>query len=334
MTASVLKVRVERADTPLGRALCAAIDAEPGLERASGESADVLLDAGIEPAGLERVGAALDAGAHWVDLCWERGWASEVATLDARAQEAGRAVVCSAGAFCGLTDPFVRASADEMSRVNEVLLGLTVGGGAELEPSSMARFLGGRERTIRMLIGGEWSDREFYGDRRAYGFPPPIGERFGGNADCTDLDVFTVRPVRSASVRLTVAPPSPRAERASRRFLAWVAKGRIKPGDMVTRAIGGLDRYGKKGPSSLAISVRGIGQTRLPLELRTGFVAEPGSARAFSVAPAIETLVSIAKDPQPGAGACVGRLDRASLSARLAASGITTITGDVSGWKP
>jgi|GEM_PF-6200194 len=333
MTTSTTSVRVEHDDTPLGRALVAAIDAQEGLERARGEACDAVVDAGVEPAGLERVRAALDAGSHWVDLCWERGWSEEVATLDEHAKSVERAAVCSAGAFCGLTDPFVRASADEMVRVNEVQLGLTVGSGAEIDPSSMGRFLAARDASIEMLIGGEWSKREFYGDRRAYGFPPPIGERFGGNADCTDLAVFTQRPVRSASVRLTVAPPSPRAERASRRFLDWVGKGRIKEDGMVARALGALDRYGKNGPSALAISVRGIGPTRLPLELRTGFVAAPGSARAFSVAPAIEALLAIAKEPNPGAGPCVGRLDRAALEARLTAAGVTVTTGDMGGWK-
>lgn len=329
-----MRVLVERGDRPLGRALATALAADPKVEVVpeATDGVDVVVDAGIAPAGLERVERALESGAHWVDLCWERAWAAEVGGLTEVAARTGRSAVCAAGAFCGLTDPYVRAAALELVRVNEVQLGVTVGSGRELDPESVARLLAGRERSIRMLIGGAWSERAFFGDRRAYGFPPPVGDRFGGNVDCVDLHAFTERPVRSASVRLTVALPTTRAERASRLFMNFVRRGWIsEPRAASVRAW--LDRLGGSADSALAISVRGIGSTRLPVERRIGFLPPKDAPHVLSVAPALEAVLALAAEAEPTAGPCVGRIDRDALAARLAAAGVRTATGDLGGWR-
>ncbi|QDU84466.1 hypothetical protein Pla163_15760 [Planctomycetes bacterium Pla163] len=328
-----MKIRIRSSNTLVGRAVLAAVQSEPDFDVVE-QGADVVLDTGCVPAGIEAVTSALEAGEHWVDLCWQRAWAESIAELDAVAKEKGRAVVVSAGAFCGLTDPFVRSAADQMVRVNEVQLGLAVGSGSGLDSGSMGQFLAGRERTIRMLIGGEWSEREFYGDRRAFGFPPPVGDLFGGNADCADLFAFTQRPVRSASVRLTVAPPSGLAERGARTFLSWVRRGWIKsPEERPEKVMGWIDRLGGTKPSALAIAVRGIGSTRLPLEMRFGFVPPVERPEVLSVAPALETLRSLAADPVPGAGPCSGRVERTALSERLRRGGVEIVEGDLGGWR-
>lgn len=328
-----MKIRIRCAEGRVGRAVLAAVESEPGFEVVT-SGADVVLDAGCSPAGIEAVTSAIEAGEHWVDLCWQRAWAESIAELDESAKAKGRAVVSSAGAFCGLTDPFVRSAADEMVRVNEVQLGLAVGSGAGLDAGSMAGFLAGRERTIRMLIGGEWSEREFYGDRRTFGFPPPVGDLVGGNADCADLVAFTQRPVRSASVRLTVSPPSGLAERGARTFLAWARRGWIKsPEQRPEKVMGWIDRLGGTKPWALAIAVRGIGSTRLPLEMRFGFVPPKDRPEALSVAPAIETLRGIDADPRPGAGPCSGRVERSALIERLSAAGVDIVQGGLGGWR-
>ncbi|MEZ5976845.1 MAG: hypothetical protein R3F34_01315 [Planctomycetota bacterium] len=331
-------IQVRRAETRVGRGIVDALRAEGVHEVRVGddgpEACDVVLDAGLRPAGIDAVRAALEGGSHWVDLCWRRGWASEVAALDERARELDRAAVCSAGAFCGLTDPFVRAASEKLVRTNEVLLGVAAGDPGELDEESFAMLLEDRDRTVRMLIGGEWSERRFFGDTRTFFFPKPFGDRQGSNVDVVDLEHFTGKGVRSASVRLTVAPPSGLALKAARAFLALAHRGRIRePERKPARVASWLRRLGGRGPWCLGIVVRGLGDTRLPVESRTAFAPPKGRAEVLSVAPALEIVRSLAESPRPGAGPPNGRVAAKDLESRLATFGVGIVRGDLGGWR-
>jgi hypothetical protein len=332
-------VRVDRAHTRLGKSVVEVLRRESGIEvttEADAGGVDLVLDAGLAPVGRAAVERELAAGRHFVDACWQRSWATEVAGLDALAKERGRSVVCAAGSFCGLTDPFARANAEQMVRVNEVLLGLAVGDALELDDESMAMLLAGRDRTIDMLIGGERTQRRFHGDRRAFGFPPPIGDQFGANIDVPDLEVLTGRGVRAASVRLTVAPQSNLASQGARLFLSLAHRGFVKaPERNPLRWKRWVRRLsGARKPWALAVVLRGIAPNRLPLELRNAFVPPDGRPEMLSVAPLVEAVGAIARGAEPGAGPCAGRLERGALLARLTSLGVKVFGGDFGGWKP
>jgi hypothetical protein len=332
-------VRVDRAHTRLGKFALEVLRKEPGVDVTTDGSAsgvDVVVDAGLAPVGRAVVERELAAGRHFVDACWQRAWAKELLELDAFAKERGRAAICAAGTFSGLTDPFARQGAEQMVRVNEVLLGLAVGDARELDDESMALLLAGRERTIEMLIGGERTVRRFHGDRRAFGFPPPIGDQFGANVDVPELETFTGRGVKSASVRLTVSPQSKRASQLTRLFLSLSHRGWIKspenaPATWKAR-LAAVAGGGK--PWCAAVILRGIGSNRLPLELRHAFIPPAGRPEALSAAALVETVLVLQGSPVAGAGPCAGRVNATKMSARLKALGVQRFGGDFGGWKP
>jgi len=332
-------VRVDRAHTRLGKTVLEVLSREPGVGITTDTSAsgvDVVVDAGFAPVGRAAVESELAAGRHFVDACWQRAWSKEIFELDALAKERGRAAICAAGTFSGLTDPFARQSAEQMVRVNEVHLGLAVGDARELDDESMALLLAGRERTVEMLIGGERTVRRFHGDRRAFGFPSPIGDQSGANVDVPDLESFTGRPVKSASVRLTVSPQSKRASQLTRLFLSFAHRGWIKSPESapakwkarLAAAAGG----GK--PWCVAVVLRGIGTNRLPLELRHAFIPPAGRPEMLSAAALVETVLALQGSPAAGAGPCAGRVNAMKMSERLKALGVQRFGGDFGGWKP
>jgi hypothetical protein len=332
-------VRVDRAHTRLGKLVLELLGREAGVTVTTDVGAsgvDAVVDTGIAPVGRAVVERELGAGRHFVDACWQRAWSKEVASLDALAKERGRAAICAAGTFSGLTDPFARHSAEQMIRVNEVLLGLAVGDATKIDDESMALLLEGRERTVEMLIGGERTVRRFHGDRRAFGFPPPIGDQFGANVDVPDLESFTGRPVKSASVRLTVSPQSKRASQLTRAFLSFAHRGWIAaPEKKAAKWKARLASVAGRGkPWCVAVVLRGLGQNRLPLELRHAFVPPAERPESLSAAALVETVLALRDSPAAGAGPCAGRVTAKKLDERLKALGVQRFGGDFGGWKP
>jgi hypothetical protein len=304
---------------------------DPEAVAAAVPAGSVVIDA-TTFAGRDRAvpTAVLQRGAHWIDLAARRDWVPGLTELDALAKERGCFAISGAGPFCGLTDPFVRAAAAKVARTNEVLLGVLPGPRARLGPASTQEWLGGPRSRLRMAIGGEWSEREFFGDRRQFEHPPPFGSQRSFNLDVADLDLFTQRPVRSASVRLSLGLGSSLRNTVGERLF----RGGQRPNALAKARR--WSRFAGDPPGAvLTILVRGTTAKQLPLDQRIS-VADPGPE------PRLETVAAVtlvrkhragAPGLAPGAGPCVDRLTEEEILATLAAYGLPVRRGNLGGWE-
>jgi hypothetical protein len=271
--------------------------------------------------------AVLRAGAHWLDLAADRRWVLGIEQLDDLAREHGVRAVSGAGIFCGLADPLVRAGTASMVRVNEVLFGLLPGPRGRWGVAAQEELLGRDGRTVRMSIGGEWTEREFFGDARRFEHPAPFGPQRSFNLDVADLELLTRKPVRSASVRLSLGLGGGLRNRVAE----WCLRG---------GEAGALGRWRRLAPllgqppgAVLTILMRGVDANRMPMENRLSLIDEGRDCR-LEVAAARAWVARLATDPpEPGAGAATGELDAEPLLTELERGGVSVRRGNLGGWR-
>lgn len=278
--------------------------------------------------------SALNAGAHWVDFSEDRGGTRDLAELDELAKGAERLVLSSAGLHCALTAPFVRELADGLIRTNEVLIGI-YRDPAQTGASTVAGWLERFGQRPRLLIGGEWSERDPFGDRRRFPHPGDQADVFAENLDVPEHELFTDRPYRAASVRVSLSMPSFLERRALHRAGNRVAEGKVP----ALRAASRLARFsrlvGRGGrPTRVTLIVRGTDPDRLPRERRLSFQTPAGS-RELDVVPASLCLARLARGAagEPGARPALEALETAELEAELGSAGVSITRGDLAGWR-
>lgn len=282
--------------------------------------------------GLVR--SALNAGAHWVDFSEDRGGARDLDELDELAKEAGRLALCSAGLHCALTAPFVRELADGLVRTNEVLIGV-YRDPAQTGASTVAGWLERFGQRPRLLMGGEWSEREPFGDRRRFPHPGDQADVFAENLDVPEHELFTDRPYRATSVRVSLSMPSFLERRALHRAGGRVAQGKAE----ALAAAGKLSRFSRllgraNRPTRVTLIVRGIDPERLPRERRLS-LQTPARSAELDVVPASLCLARLARGEagEPGAGPALEVLESAELEAELRSAGVQITRGDLTGWR-
>ena len=292
----------------------------------------VLHAAGLDPEVARRLAErSLEAGAHWIDLDGDREAVLAGGELDDLAKEAKRIAVSGAGVHCGLTAPFAAQLADGLVRVNEILIGDWVDPAAR-GPASRRAWLSGFGRPIRMAIGGEWTEREPFGDRRRFAHPSPVGERVSENLDAPDLELFAGRGFRSSSVRVSLAVPTG----LERRALHAGGRAGAAGAERAANRLAALGRLFGRGRRSSAVTwiVRGIDPHRLPVERRLSVIA-PARELVHETAAALLFLRQVLRGDagEPGAGPLVGRVSAEELEQELLRRGATVVRGDLGGWK-
>ncbi len=295
-----------------------------------------VVDASVATGELRRglVRTTLKAGAHWVDFSEDRGGARDLAEWDEPAKEAGRLALSSAGLHCALTAPFVRELAEGLIRTNEVLIGL-YRDPAQTGVSTVAAWLERFGQRPRLLIGGEWSERDPFGDRRRFPHPGDQADVFAENLDVPEHELFTDRPYRATSVRVSLSMPSFLERRALHRAGARVAMGKVP----ALRAASKFTRFSRlvgRGtrPMRVTLIVRGIDPGRLPRERRLSFQTPAGS-RELDAVPASLCLARLARGEagEPGARPALEALEAAELETELGSAGVSITRGDLAGWR-
>lgn len=276
--------------------------------------------------GLPR--AALEAGAHWLDVGARRPWVTGMAALHDLAVERGRVALAGAGFFCGGLDALARAAAAPMVRTNEVLVGVAPGARGRYGPTTADEWLGAARGPIRMLIGGDWTQREFFGDARAFEHAEPLGTQRSFNVDCADLDLLAERPVRATSVRVSLSFQGGLRNRFAAKYLR---------GGSGADGLASLRRMARLGgsPSHAGVTMiaRGLNDKRLPVEARISIQGQaPGPVVETAAARILAARLVRGEPLEPGAGPCVGRVSEAELLADVAAAGLTVRRGKLGGW--
>jgi hypothetical protein len=296
---------------------------------------DLVIDASaaFRPRGgrtLAGLRLALAAGAHWLDLSQERAGVVGSTGLDADAKSKGLALISGAGLFPGLCAPFVREACQAVKRVNEILIGWAPGQGLAFGPESeldLACQAGGE---AKLLLGGEWSSRRLFGDRRAFFHPEPLGELFSYNLDVPDLELYTGPGFKSASVRVSIGA------RPWRLRMALRALEGARPGIEPQAALKKLRLWsGRPALRSgcLTLLVRGVDIAANPQERRRSWLF-PDAGVGLAATPAV-LLARRALEGKldPGAGPCLAALSVEELTRELESLGYRQRLGSLGGWQ-
>lgn len=280
--------------------------------------------------GLASARSVLAQGAHWIDVSSERAGVVAMAELDAEAKQRGFCAISGAGLFPGLTAPYVRLASEGIKRVNEVQVGWVPGAGLGFGPAAQADLLLQAGREIKMLIGGEWSTRPPFGDRRAFFHPDPLGAVFSYNLDVPDLELFAGPGFKSASVRVSVGAKPWRLRWALKTLAAARAGVNLEALGRKVALIAGRPKVTGGG---LTVIVRGLDLAGNPQERRQAFLYSD-SGVALAATPAVLLIRRLFEGRlEPGAGPCLLQLEAQEVSAELAKLGIRERTGSLGGWR-
>ncbi|MDO8332513.1 MAG: saccharopine dehydrogenase NADP-binding domain-containing protein [Pseudomonas sp.] len=168
--------------------------------------------------------AAIEAGAHYVDLADAREFVCGITELDQAAQAAGLLVCAGGSSVPALSAAVIDQLLPRFSRLDSIWHGIS---SSEKTPgvSTLAAVLNYCGKPVRQWRDGAW--REVFGWQglSAYDFPQPLGQRWVSNCDIPDLELFPtrysgVRTVRfSAGVGLRIT-----------QFGTWLLSGLVRAG--------------------------------------------------------------------------------------------------------
>ena len=273
--------------------------------------------------------AALESGAHWLDVSAARPWVTGMESLNDLAVERGAVALAGAGFFCGGLDALARAAAEPMVRVNELLVGVAGGGRGRYGPATADEWLAAGTGKVRMLIGGEWTEREFFGDARAFEHPQPLGAQRSFNLDCADLELFSGYPIKATSVRVSLGLQGTLRNRVGQ----WLLRDRNRPDPLATaRRLAPL--AGSPRLAGVTMVARGLNDKRLPVESRVSLVGEsPGLAVETAAVRVLARRLVAGEELEPGAGACLGRVSETEFLEAVAGEGLKVHRGDLGGWR-
>lgn len=174
------------------------------------EGADVVFN-GVGPFyrfALPIIDAAVDAGAHYIDICDEFDVAEALVTqsrYDERARAAGVTVLTGCGSAPGTTNLMARMACDRLDRADAVHVVLGLPFVANLGATILEHMFHSLSGEVTQFLDGEYRKVPAWADKRTFTLLPPLGNReFGyfGHAEPLTLPKF-VPGLKEATSRFT-----------------------------------------------------------------------------------------------------------------------------------
>jgi hypothetical protein len=137
--------------------------------------------------------AALDAGAHYIDLADARAFVAGIGVLDAKARAANQLVVSGASTVPGLSAAVIDRYWNEFAVLTDIDIGVSPGNRAPRGIATVAAILSYVGRPLHMWTNGQWHNVWGWQDLRREKYPDPVGSRWLGNCDVPDLALFPPR---------------------------------------------------------------------------------------------------------------------------------------------
>jgi hypothetical protein len=137
--------------------------------------------------------AALNAGAHYIDLADARAFVAGIDALDAKACEANRLVVSGASTVPGLSAAVIDRYRVEFAELTDIDIGVSPGNRAPRGIATVAAILSYVGRPLQMWKNGQWRNVLGWQGLRREHYPAPVGTRWLGNCDVPDLALFPPR---------------------------------------------------------------------------------------------------------------------------------------------
>jgi hypothetical protein len=319
-----IEVTVAGRDESRARALAQSIGArwlvldaqDPGLAAKLGEAG---IDLVISTSGPFQVRdyrvarAAIEAGAHYVDIADGRRFVTGISELDEAARRRGVLVVSGASSVPALSAAVIDRYAAEFAELHAIDFGISA---SERTPglATAASVLGYCGKRFTRWRGGKWHAAHGWQGIRRHDFGAEVGSRWLCDCDIPDLGIFpqryhAVRDVRfGAGVELAVV-----------QWGLWLMSWAVRAGLVrdaarwarpLRRAAIAFERLGS-GRSAMFVTLRGIDSGRGEREIRWRLVARDNDGAAVPClgAVALARKILFGNLESRGAMPCAGLLD-------------------------
>jgi hypothetical protein len=254
--------------------------------------------------------AALNCGAHYIDLADGRAFVLGIERLDAEARRAGCWVVSGASSVPGLSAAVVDALCDRFSRLDSVESVISPGNRIARGLATTRAILSYVGQPFPVLQKGRWMTAHGWQSLRRVRVPG-VGTRWAARCDVPDLAVLSARypTLRTCDFRAGL-------ELRRMHFGLWLASWPLRFGLLPSLA-GWAPTLLRISESWLTlgsdtglmqIELRGLDHEGRPLRLCWRIVAREGSGPQIPATAAVVLARKLARGALPGAGAsaCVG----------------------------
>jgi saccharopine dehydrogenase-like NADP-dependent oxidoreductase len=256
--------------------------------------------------------AALDAGAHYVDLADGRDFVRDIAKLDARARARGLVVTSGASTLPAVSSAVVEHFAKDFRELTRIEIGIAPAQAIPRGLATMASVLSYCGRPFLELENGEWRTvRGWLGLRRIH--HPDLGTRWAARCDVPDLSLLPKRYPSLRSVRFDAALELAAAQ-FGMAFLASMTRVGVlrQPQDlasMLLRTVRRLDRFGTD-VGGMYLRIDGTSLSGRPQRRAWYLAARQGHGPQIPCIPAIVIARKLARGERIASGArpCMGMM--------------------------
>lgn len=249
--------------------------------------------------------AALDVGAHCVDLADGRAFVGGIGLLDERARAAGRWVVSGASSVPGLHAAVIAAHLDRFSRLDHIETAIAPGNRTPRGWATTLSILGYVGHPFRILRDGAWRTAHGWQSLRRLQVDG-VGARWAARCEVPDLDVL---PARHPDLRTLEF----RAGLELRRMhfglwlASWAVRARLLRSMLpFAKPLFAMSEFWQDIGSDtgfMQVSMRGTGLDGTPLRLDWTLVARNGDGPQIPATAAIVLARKLARGTLPGSGA-------------------------------
>lgn len=272
--------------------------------------------------------AALDAGAHCIDLADGRDYVTRIRQLDARAKSLGLRVISGASSVPGLSAAVVAELGARLNRVERIEAGISPGNHTERGRATTEAILGYVGKPFRIIKNGRAVTAHGWQSLRKVHFDG-VGSRWFARCDIPDLDVLP-----ALYPNLTGCDFRAGLELRRMHFGLWLASWAVRAGLIPSMAAFATpllklsESWQTSGSDTgvMYVDVAGRGLSDAAETYRWTIIAREGDGPEIPATPAVVLAQKIAAGEITGGGAsaCTGFFSLDELLTSLAPFAIQT----------
>ena len=219
--------------------------------------------------------AAIEAGAHCIDLADAREFVAQIDQLHEAALARDVLVTSGASSLPALSSAVVDRLCPAFRRLDTIALG--IGSGARSPGrATMEGVFGYCGKPFERWVDGRWQTTHGWLDMKRYAFPAPVGPRWLGSCDVPDLVLFPKRYPGVQTVTFHAGFASPLGHLvvwAGALAVRWGLMSSLKPWVRPLQAISRWLEPWISDKGGMFVALKGLDHAGAPLERRWHLVA-------------------------------------------------------------
>ncbi len=262
--------------------------------------------------------AAIDTGAHYIDLADGRAFVTGISVLDSSAREKGVVVVSGASSLPALSGAVIDHLQPAFARMDSIAISIAPGQAIPRGLATTEAILSYCGRPFREWSDGHWIDVHGWQGLRRIRYPD-LGIRWAARCDVPDLELLPEAYPMLKSVRFDAALELG-ASQIGMWTLAWLVRAGLVPNPkwfarIVLRGARFLDRFGAD-VGGMQVRIDGVLQTGAVGHREWNLTAQSGHGPEIPCIPAVVIARKLTRGEAiaPGARACRGMMALAEFN--------------------